>query len=186
MSEAAVKAVLSQPDTATPKGIRDLFLMVLLYDTGARIQEILNIRLRDLQLHSAPMITLLGKGQKVRNVSMMGTTVEHFKRYAGLFHTEEKSYSKQFLFYVNRNNEKKRMTEDNVRRFIRAYGSAAQKACPEVPDNVHPHLFWHSRAMHLYQHGMPLALISQWLGHSGCRNQAYLCTCGHRDETKSD
>ncbi len=166
MSETAIKAVLSQPDTTTQKGIRDLFLMVLLYDTGARIQEVLNIRLRDLQFRGAPMITLLGKGQKIRNVSMMGTTVEHFKRYAGIFHTEENSCSEQFLFYVSRNNEKKRMTEDNVRRFIRTYGAAAHKVCPEVPDNVHPHLFRHSRAMHLYQHGMPLALISQWLGHS--------------------
>ena len=166
MSEAAVKAVLSQPDTTTRKGIRDLFLMVLLYDTGARIQEVLNIRMKDLHLGNTPMITLLGKGQKIRHVSMMGSTVDHFKRYEGVFHDEEKPYSEQFLFYVVRDNERKRMTEDNVRRFIRAYGSAAQKICPEVPSNVHPHLFRHSRAMHLYQHGMPLALISQWLGHS--------------------
>ncbi len=166
MSEAAVKAVLSQPDTKTQKGIRDLFLMVLLYDTGARIQEVLNIRMRDLQFRGTPMVTLLGKGQKIRNVSMMGTTVDHFKRYAGIFHSGENSYSEQFLFYVRRDNEKKRMTEDNVRRFLRTYGVSAKKVCPEVPENVHPHLFRHSRAMHLYQHGMPLALISQWLGHS--------------------
>jgi len=166
MSEAAVKAVLSQPDKNTQKGIRDLFLMVLLYDTGARIQEVLNIRIKDLRFGSTPMITLLGKGQKIRNVSMMESTVEHFKRYTDTFHAGEKSYSEQFLFYVTRNNEKKRMTEDNVRRFIRAYGLTAKKTCPEVPANVHPHLFRHSRAMHLYQHGMPLALISQWLGHS--------------------
>lgn len=165
MSETAIQTVLSQPDTTTQKGIRDLFLMVLLYDTGARIQEVLNIRLGDLQFRSTPMITLSGKGQKIRNVPLMGSTIEHFKRYVGIFHPEE-THSQQFLFYVSRNNEKKRMTEDNVRRFIRTYGASAKKACPEVPYNVHPHLFRHSRAMHLYQHGMPLELISQWLGHS--------------------
>ena len=58
------------------------------------------------------------------------------------------------------------MSDDNVRKFLRRYGASARRNCPEVPENVHPHLWRHSRAMHLYQHGMALSLISQWLGHS--------------------
>jgi site-specific recombinase XerD len=46
------------------------------------------------------------------------------------------------------------------------YGVSAKKKCAEVPDNVHPHLWRHTRAMHLYQHGMDLTLVSQWLGHA--------------------
>ena len=49
---------------------------------------------------------------------------------------------------------------------MRRYGREAQRLCPEIPDNVHPHLFRHSRAMHLYQGGMDLTLVSQWLGHA--------------------
>ena len=47
---------------------------------------------------------------------------------------------------------------------MREYGLAERKYCPEIPENVHPHLFHHSRAMHLYQGGMDLTLVSQWLG----------------------
>ena len=61
---------------------------------------------------------------------------------------------------------KKRMTEDNVRQLVRKYGKQAREICKEVPENVHPHLFRHSWAMILYQNGVDLTLISQWLGHS--------------------
>ena len=53
------------------------------------------------------------------------------------------------------------MTTDNARKMISEYGMVAKANCPEIPENVHPHIFRHSRAMHLYQHGMPLALVSQ-------------------------
>ncbi|MBQ6907049.1 MAG: tyrosine-type recombinase/integrase [Clostridia bacterium] len=49
---------------------------------------------------------------------------------------------------------------------VRKYGDDARKQCIEVPDNVHPHLFRHSLAMSLYQNGVDLSLVSQWLGHS--------------------
>lgn len=58
------------------------------------------------------------------------------------------------------------MTSDNARKLIKAYGTLARRNCVEVPENVYPHMFRHSRAMHLYQHGMPLLLVSQWLGHA--------------------
>ena len=58
------------------------------------------------------------------------------------------------------------MSDDNVRKLLHSYGEVAKAVCPEIPDNLHPHLFRHSRAMHLYQHGMDLTLISQWLGHA--------------------
>lgn len=58
------------------------------------------------------------------------------------------------------------MTEQNVRNMVRKYGIFAREINPEVPEHVHPHLFRHSWAMTLYQHGVDLALISQWLGHS--------------------
>ena len=58
------------------------------------------------------------------------------------------------------------MTSDNARKLIKAYGTLARRNCVEVPENVYPHMFRHSRAMHLCQHGMPLLLVSQWLGHA--------------------
>ena len=58
------------------------------------------------------------------------------------------------------------MSDDNVARFLKSYGTSAKKKCPEIPDRIHPHLFRHTRAMHLYRGGMPLALLAEWLGHS--------------------
>jgi len=58
------------------------------------------------------------------------------------------------------------MSDDNVLKFMKEYGIAARAKCLDVPENVHPHLWRHSRAMHLYQSGMDLTLVSQWLGHA--------------------
>lgn len=140
--------------------------MVLLYDTAARIQKALDIRLADIRPNKMPIVTLRGKGSKVRTVPLMEKTVEHLQNYLKIFHPEENMHSEQYLFYVLRHGQKKRMCEDNARRLMFTYGEAAKKICPEVPDNIHPHLWRHSRAMHLYQHGMDLTLVSQWLGHA--------------------
>jgi site-specific recombinase XerD len=166
MSEIAVKAVFGQPDTSTRKGLRDMFLMFFLYQTGARIQELLDIRLRDIHWGTVPTVMLHGKGSKSRSVPLRENAVEHLKKYVRIFHSNEDGYSGQYLFYTVREGDRKRMTEDNARRLIRSYGVSARGSCVEVPEKVHPHLFRHSRAMHLYQSGVDLTLVSQWLGHS--------------------
>jgi len=166
MSEVAVSEILRQPDIATRKGCRDQFLMLLLYQTGARIQELLDIRLKDIRFGRASSVILHGKGGKVRAVPLQDKTEAHLKKYIEIFHANIDSYSQEYLFFVLRNGLRKRMTEDNARKLIYNYGVSARSSCHEVPENVHPHLFRHSRAMHLYQNGVDLNLISQWLGHS--------------------
>lgn len=166
MSENAIKAILSQPDTSTRKGLRDMFLMLFLYKTGARVQEILDVQLCDIQFGQHPRVVLHGKGSKIRSVPLRENVVEHLKHYIDTFHPFEGIHSKQYLFYIVRNNVKKRMTEQNVRYLVGKYGVMAKNECIEVPENVHPHLFRHSCAMILYQNGVDLTLISQWLGHS--------------------
>ena len=166
MSESAVKAILAQPNASTRKGLRDLFLMVMLYDTGARIQELMDIRVCDIRMGKTPTVTLSGKGGKIRATPLMSGTIEHFKHYICIYHPDEDSYSDEFLFYVVRNNQKNKMHHDTARKLIQKYAVSAKKLCDDVPDNAHPHLWRHSRAMHLYQHGVDLTLISQWLGHA--------------------
>ena len=74
-----MKALLAQPDTETKKGIRDLLLMIMLYDTGARIQELLNLRICDIQFSKSPTVKVLGKGSKYRFIPVMPKTVEHIR-----------------------------------------------------------------------------------------------------------
>lgn len=166
MSMAAITAMIEQPDTSTPKGLRDQFFMILLYDTGARVQEILDIKLRDLQLGRLPKVTLFGKGRKTRVVPLMDKTAQHLKKYLSVFHVDAAQDGETPLFYSVIHGNQQRLSDRRVRYMLQKYGEQARRACSEVPKNVHPHLFRHSRAMHLYQEGMNLTLVSQWLGHS--------------------
>jgi len=166
MSENAVKAILAQPDVSTTKGLRDMFLMILLYDSAARIEELMNVRIRDIRLNKTSTVTLHGKGGKTRIVPLQDSTAEHFRNYLKAFHPDESQYSEQYVFYVIRHGQKNKMHQDTARRFICTYGVQARASCPEVPENTHPHLWRHSRSMHLYQRGVDLTLITQWLGHA--------------------
>ena len=163
-SEDVLKLILQQPDSSNKREMRNLFFMILLYDTGARNQEILNLRLSDVYITKKPYVKLTGKGQKTRLVPLMTKTVDHYKKYSSVFHPESSEDS--FLFYTVRKGKKLAMSPDNVEKFIKKYGKAARAQNHEVPDNLHPHMFRHSRSMHLYRNGMPLPLLSEWLGHA--------------------
>ncbi len=166
MSMAAVTALIEQPDVSTPKGLRDRTFMILLYDTGARIQEILGMKLCDLQMDRFPKATLHGKGRKTRTVPMMEKTVEHLKRYMQLYHMDSPKDGDTPLFYSVIREERHFLSDRRIRYILQSYGEQARLICSEVLESIHPHLFRHSRAMHLYQEGMDLTLVSQWLGHS--------------------
>lgn len=166
MSMEAITAIIDQTDTNTSKGLRDRFFIILLYDTGARIQEILDIRLCDFQLGRFPKVTLFGKGRKTRIVPLMDKTIQHLKKYLTVFHTNADSSAELPLFYSLTHGVMHPLTSRMAQYILQKYGEKAKLVCPEVPEKVHPHLIRHSRAMHLYQEGMDLTLIAQWLGHS--------------------
>ena len=166
MSEAAVKALMEAPDVSTTAGLTDQFMMVMLYDTGARIQEILSLRLCDLKIDKTPTAIIHGKGDKTRIVPLMPETVKHLKKYLSVLHPDEHMHSESYLFFTRHKGQKVQMCDDTARYRIQRYAAAAKENCPDVPDNPHPHMWRHTRAMHLYQHGMDLERISQWLGHS--------------------
>lgn len=165
-SENALEAMLSQPDPARKKHHRDMFFMILLYDTGARDSEMLGLHPADVAVKgTAPYVFIRGKGKKIRTVPIMEKTKEHFYSYIRRFGLDA-SDSTTPLFYTEIHGSRCRMSDDNVARFIGKYAAMARKVCDEVPKNVTPHMFRHSRALHLYRKGVPLPLISEWLGHS--------------------
>ncbi len=163
--ENALAEILKQPKN-TKLGKRDRFFMILLYDTGARLSELLNLRLKDIDMAAAePFVQFTGKGNKIRVVPLMDKTVKHLNDYLAVFHTD-RSNLKAPLFYTTIKGVVSNMSPDNAERFIRNYGNEARKACRQVPKNLHPHLFRHSRASHLYRAGVPLSVISRFLGHA--------------------
>lgn len=112
-SEKALEAILAVPDISSKKGRRDLVFMILLYDTGARIQEMLDLCLNDLHISSdEKYVVLTGKGGKTRLVPLMQKTVEHLHKYLAEFHRASDGNS--FLFYVDRKGRRNQMSQDNV------------------------------------------------------------------------
>ena len=85
------------------------------------------------------------------------------RRYLKKFHPAGTRKNSDYVFYTH--HVEHRMSEDNVGAFVRKYGEMARKICPSIPERVHPHMIRHTRAMHLYQGGMDLKAIADWLGH---------------------
>jgi site-specific recombinase XerD len=162
--EKTLEILLVQPDVTKPTGFRDRFLMILLYDTGARIQEILDLKVDSLHVNTpTPFVELIGKGNKTRLVPIMEKTTQHLASYMATFHPNP--LSNDFLFYTILNNLPKQLTQDAVAKMLSKYALSARKIYDRVPERLTCHMFRHSRAMHLYRNNMPLPLISEWLGH---------------------
>jgi len=167
MSEEAVASIIRQPDISKPNGRRDRFFLILLYDTAARMQEILDIRICDIHLNaSSPYLYLTGKGNKTRQIPLMGKTISHMESYFKEFHPEMKRSPQSHLFYTVIKGQAGPMSPENVACFLRRYGNKAREGCEEVPEKLHAHIFRHARAMSLYKSGIPLSYIKEYLGHS--------------------
>lgn len=167
LSEEALQTLLKQPDTRKRTEFRNQFFMILMYDTAARCGELLNMKVSSLRLNTRhPTAYLTGKGNKTRSVPLLSKTVEHCNRYLQMFHPNTNANDDDYLFYTVIHNINHPMSADIVAVFMKKYGELARQICPEVPVRVHPHQLRHTRAIHYYRAGMPLALLSEFLGHA--------------------
>lgn len=145
--------------------VRDHFLLSLLYESGARINEVLSLRLLDIKETSngEADVHFYGKGKKHRITPLSKEIWGQFDRYREKYHQDIAPGS--LMFYVFRNGQKNKMSSDNVSRILDGCETKARKDNPDLI-HLHSHLFRRTRAMHLYQAGVPLPTISEWLGHS--------------------
>jgi len=158
-----VRAILSQPDLRTPIGRRDLVLLSVLYDTGARVQEVIDLTMRDVRLEAPPQLHLTGKGRKTRVVPLMPNTVALLADHMCEHGLDQPNYLDSPVFA---NRHRQRFTRMGIRRVIQKYVTIARPACPHLPEQISPHTFRHSKAMHLLQAGIPLVIIRDFLGHA--------------------
>ncbi len=165
LSIEETKLVLEMPDTSGKTGLRDKFFMALLYDSGCRDREMLDLKLKDLVIRDGGKaeLQITGKGNKYRVTPVSEEVVSLYKKYCSVYHPRHEG--EQYLFYTCRKKVCGKMSDDNVARFLIKYEAMARKKVPGLP-HLHPHLFRRTRAMHLYSAGVPLPLISEWLGHS--------------------
>lgn len=162
LTPEAMKLLLEQPDKSCLRGRRDLTLLSVLYDTGARVQELIDIKIGDVILHPPAVIVLTGKGNKTRRVPLMKNTLALLKHY---IHDNklDKPWKNEYPLFTN--NQKNKLTKEGVAYIISKYVAMARKTSTLVPPKVNAHMFRHSKAMHLLQAGVNLIYIRDFLGH---------------------
>ena len=158
-------ALLQSIDRAAPGGQRDYTLFALLFNTGARVQEILNLRVRDVRLHPPHQVRLHGKGAKVRLCPIWPSTAQLLRKLIdGALPNGDEDPTTSLLF---RNQRGGPLTRFGVRYRLRKHLAASVAAAPTLRDKrLHPHSLRHTTAIQLLKADVDFATISQWLGHA--------------------
>lgn len=163
LSIEGMKLLLQQPDTTTLKGRRDLTLLSLMYDSGARVQEIIDLTPSMLRLNKPPTIKIIGKGNKARIVPMLDAQTVHLKNYLQEYRLSEPLANMYPLFF---NSRKEKLTRAGINHIVQKYSEAARKENKMlIPEKISCHCLRHTKAMHLLQAGVNLVYIRDILGH---------------------
>lgn len=159
LSRDEVQAVLAAPNTSTWCGRRDRVMFALLYNTGARVSEMIGIRVADVTLAATSSVRLQGKGRKQRTVPLWKETaaeIRHWLKYADLRADQP----------LVPNRSGRAMTRTNVAERLALAITAATTQCPRLAGRrISPHSWRHTTAMHLLQAGVDITVIALWLGH---------------------
>ena len=167
LSEEQMKVLLAQPDGKKWSGFRDKVILSVLYDSGARVQELVDIRIKDVRTEAPAIITLHGKGNKVRQVPIMSSTAELLKNYLEKYKPVTGIAKGDQPLFINQ--KKQSLSRWGVTYVINKYVEKAKENTDfKVDFNVTPHVFRHSKAVHMVRAGINLIYIRDFLGHVDC------------------
>ena len=162
LEEAELQALMDAVDLNTRTGVRDRALLLLLYNSGARVSEIVTLGLKDLRLNGSPQVDLQGKGNKHRACPLWPETVDALKDYLRVRRPQQSATRTLFL---NANGVP--ITRFGIRYIIGKYAAIAAHQCPSIrTKTVTPHTLRHTTAMHLLRSGNDINMVSYWLGHA--------------------
>jgi integrase/recombinase XerD len=160
LSKDEVKTIITIPNIATEAGARDQFLLSLLYNTGARVQEICDLKVGDIDTEGLPQVRLTGKGKKQRIIPLWQETLEAMRHYLSF---RENTQGDEHLIL---NARKLPITRFGINYIIKKYTELAMGECPSLDGkNVTPHTFRHTNALHLIQSGVDVLIVKEWLSH---------------------
>lgn len=159
LTEEELKALLTQPDPSTRHGLRDLTLLSLLYDSGARVQEITDLKLKDIRLTNPAMATLTGKGRKARQVPLMKETCKLLDAYIRNFNLNSEPLTSPLFF----NQKGQALSRYGITYILKKYVS--QTELDSDTRKISPHVLRHTKAMHLLRAGVNMIYIRDFLGH---------------------
>ncbi|SCX84254.1 tyrosine-type recombinase/integrase [Butyrivibrio sp. INlla14] len=161
----AIKKLLAAPGMSD-KGIRDQIILVLLYDTAIRADELICLDISDVNIEAdEPYLRIRGKGDKERVVALSEKVVPLVKRYISVFHPDLRRRSVPFI-YTTIKGVTGRMSERNVERIVKKYADIIRKDNPDIPEKIYPHMLRRTRASGWYRDGVPIETIAVILGHS--------------------
>lgn len=164
LSLEGIKLLLQQPDIHTHKGIRDFILLSLLYDSGCRVQELINLSPCDIRQGEHVTVKLLGKGQKSRIVPLSNIQASNLLKYINDSGLGLKENQAAPLFSNPQGNRLSRMAVLNI---VKKYIKMAREIDNSlIPDGISCHSFRHSKAMHMLESEINLVYIRDFLGHS--------------------
>jgi len=154
--------VLGAVDRSTPLGRRDYTLLAAMFNTGARVQEILDVRAADLQLTKPFQVRLLGKGRKTRTCPLWPQTAQLLRALCAERQLDLRAEARVFV-----NHRGAPLSRFGVRFILAKHLRGAARTCPGLTrKRLHPHSLRHSTAVHLLKSGVDLPSIAHWLGHA--------------------
>jgi integrase/recombinase XerD len=155
------RQLLALPDRSTRQGRRDATLLATLYDTAARVQELADLTVRDIRLEDPAIVALTGKGRKTRHVPIDPNTTALLAAYLAERGLDRPGRDDHPVFF---NQHRAKLSRGGITWILHKYQT--QSADPTLTDaQLSPHAMRHSRAMHLYDAGVPLPYIRDILGH---------------------
>jgi integrase/recombinase XerD len=161
LSVEQTRRLLAQPDRSTRRGRRDATLLATLYDTAARAQELADLTIRDIRIEPPPMAALTGKGGKTRHVPLGNNTAALLNAYLTEHRLNGPGHDDDALFV---NQHRSKLSRGGIAWIIRKYQAMTGDPALLKAD-LSPHVLRHSKAMHLYEAGVPLPYIRDILGH---------------------
>lgn len=165
VSKKAMAALFSAMSGGSGTERRDRVLFTVMYDTGARVSEVVGIKVSDLFLDvDTPYVVINGKGCKLRPLLFSPETTAMLKAYISDTYGDHPPKG-CYLFPSRVNGTKSHIDTDTVNGRLKVYAGKAHNTCPELPASMHTHQIRHSACTHWFQDGINLAQISRYLGH---------------------
>lgn len=162
LEENEMQALFDAVNVRSRTGIRDRALLLLLYNTGARVSEVVHLALTDVRLNGAAQVNLLGKGRKTRTCPLWPETTQNLQAYLSQRRPTDPRVQQLFLDANGRP-----ITRFGIRHVLGKYAAQAQRVCASIAaKTITPHTIRHTTAMHLLRAGNDVNMVSYWLGHA--------------------